>query len=387
MEIFRNGQALSTLSDRSDNNPDQGFLHNGGRIAVYGKARGGVSTDYRYLTRPGACLFAAETGNLAKGDDTLKALVTGGAGFIGSHLSEALCRRGNQVVILDDLSVGKLDNLSWCAPGDELEFVQGDACDDLLLRTLTKKCDCIFHLAAVSSVEQSIIDPVESHRRNLETTLHVFVAARESAIRRVVLASSASVYGDTASEPSSTQPLSPYALQKWAAEQYAQLFYRFHALPVVTLRYFNVFGPRQNLELPHAGVVARFCNALLESRPLTIYGDGKQSRDFTHVDNIVSANLLAAAAPESKVAGRIFDCAAGTSVSVLELAKALGELAGRPVTQRMEPSRAGDIRDSRANISPIEKELGYRVLVDWHEGLQRTFASYQLQMPQNKVSA
>jgi nucleoside-diphosphate-sugar epimerase len=319
----------------------------------------------------------------ADGDYTLKALVTGGAGFIGSHLSEALCRRGNQVVILDDLSVGKLDNLSWCAPGDELEFVEGDACDEVLLRTLAQECDCIFHLAAVPSVQQSIIDPVESHRRNLETTLHVFVAARECAIRRVVLASSASVYGETGAERSTPQPLSPYALQKWAAEQYAQLFYRYYALPVVTLRYFNVFGPRQNLEPPYAGVVGRFCNALLEARPLTIYGDGKQSRDFTPVDNIVSANLLAAAAPENKVAARIFDCATGTSVSVLELAITLAEIAGRPLSQCLEASRVGDIRDSHADINPIKTQLGYRVLVDWKEGLRRTFDWYRSQLQES----
>jgi len=344
-----------------------------------------VSTNYRYWSEGELAYYSTRQETLADGDNTLKALVTGGAGFIGSHLSEALCRRGDKVVVLDDLSVGMLDNLSWCTPGDELEFVQGDACDDLLLRKLTRDCDCIFHLAAMPSVQHSIIAPLESHRRNLETTLHVFVAARESAIRRVVLASSASVYGETGSEPSTTQPLSPYALQKWAAEQYAQLFYRFYALPVVTLRYFNVFGPRQNLESPYAGVVVRFCNALLESRPFTIYGDGKQSRDFTHVDNIVSANLLAAAAPENKVAARIFDCATGTSVSVLELAITLAEIAGRPLFQCLEASRVGDIRDSRADINPIKKQLSYRVLVDWKKGLRRTFDWYRSQRQESVV--
>lgn len=305
----------------------------------------------------------------------MKALVTGGAGFIGSHLAEALCRHGDSVVVLDDLSSGRLDNLAWCAPGDALEFVEGDAGDDVLLKQLLKNCDCIFHLAAMPSVQQSIIDPLESHRRNLDMTLRLFVAARDAGVGRVVFASSSSVYGDALCR----RPLSPYAVQKFAAEQYAQLFYRLYALPVVTLRYFNVFGPRQDYDSPYAGVVARFCKAVLNSRPVTIYGDGQQSRDFTYIDNVISANLLAAAAPEEKIAGRIFDCATGDSVSVLELAGALAELTGNSVAPCSEASRAGDIRDSLADISSIERELGYRVLVNWKEGLQRTLDSYRLE--------
>jgi nucleoside-diphosphate-sugar epimerase len=313
----------------------------------------------------------------------LKALVTGGAGFIGSHLAEALCRRGDKVAVLDDLSSGKIDNLAWCAPGDELEFFEGDAGDDALLKQLLERCDCVFHLAAMSSVQQSIADPLESNRRNLDTTLRLFVAARDAGVRRVVFASSSSVYGEAKAEEreeaARPQPLSPYAVQKCAAEQYAQLFYRLYALPVVTLRYFNVFGARQNYDSPYAGVVARFCKAILNARPITIYGDGRQSRDFTYIDNVVSATLLAAAAPEGKIAGRIFDCATGTSVSVLELAGALAELTGSSVAPCSEASRVGDIRDSRANISAIERELGYRVLVSWKEGLRRTLDSYRLQ--------
>jgi len=313
----------------------------------------------------------------------LKALVTGGAGFIGSHVSEALCRRGDKVVVLDGLSSGKIDNLAWRARADDLEFVQGDAGDDLLLEHLIKGCDCVFHLAAMPSVQQSINDPLESNRRNLDTTLHLLVAARDAGLRRVVFGSSSSVYGEANAEAkqeaSSPVLLSPYAIQKGAAEQYAQLFYRLYALPVVTLRYFNVFGPRQDNESAYAGVVARFCKAVLNSSPMTIYGDGKQSRDFTYIDNVISANLLAAAAPEEKIAGRIFDCATGNSVSVLELAGALAELTGSFIAPCSEASRVGDIRDSRADISVIERELGYRVLVNWKEGLQRTLDSYRLQ--------
>ena len=298
-------------------------------------------------------------------------------------MSEALCRRGDKVVVLDDLSSGKLDNLAWRARDNELEFVRGDAGDDVLLKQLLNDCDCIFHLAAMPSVQQSIIAPLESNRRNLQTTLQLLVAARDARVRRFVFASSSSVYGEGNAEAKAEalcgQPLSPYAVQKCAAEQYAQLFHRLYGLPVVTLRYFNVFGPRQDHDSPYAGVVARFCKAALHSRPVTIYGDGQQSRDFTYIDNVISANLLAAAAPEEKIAGRIFDCATGNSVSVLELAGALAELTGNFIAPCSEASRIGDIRDSRADISVIERELGYRVLVNWKEGLQRTLDSYRLQ--------
>jgi UDP-glucose 4-epimerase len=278
------------------------------------------------------------------------------------------------------LSSGTLDNLAWCAAGHDLEFVEGDAGDDGLLKQLLERCDCVFHLAAMPSVQQSIDAPLESNRRNLETTLRLFLAAREAKLRRVVFASSSSVYGDAnaeAQEKACPLLLSPYAVQKCAAEQYAQLFHRLYALPVVTLRYFNVFGPRQDYDSPYAGVVARFCKAVISSRPITIYGDGKQSRDFTYIDNVISANLLAAAAPEEKIAGRIFNCATGKSVSVIELAAALAELSGRPLAQSLNPSRVGDIRDSRADISAIESELGYRVLVSWKEGLRRTLEFYR----------
>lgn len=286
-------------------------------------------------------------------------------------------------MVIDDLSSGTLANLAWRESAHELEFVQGDAGDDLLLKQLLNDCDCVFHLAAMSSVQQSIIAPLESNRRNLDTTLRLLIAARDAGVSRVVFASSSAVYGDLNAEAKHgtlNSPLvSPYAVQKCAAEQYAQLFYHLYGLSVVTLRYFNVFGPRQNYDSPYAGVVARFCKAILSFHPLTIYGDGKQSRDFTYIDNVISANLLAAAAPKEKVAGRIFDCGTGTSVSVLELADALAELTGMPIAQCLEASRIGDIRDSRANIRRIERELGHRVLVNWREGLRRTLDYYRLQ--------
>jgi UDP-glucose 4-epimerase len=313
----------------------------------------------------------------------MKALITGGAGFIGSHLAEALCRRGDSVIVVDDLSSGRLENLAWCARGDPLEFVQGDAGDEASLKPLLERCDCVFHLAAMPCVQRSIAAPLESNRTNLETTLRLFVAARDARVGRVVFASSSSVYGEakaeTKNEAARSEPLSPYAVQKYAAEQYGQLFYRLYALPVVSLRYFNVFGPRQDYDSQYAGVVARFCKAILNSEPITIYGDGQQSRDFTYIDNVVSANLLAAEASKEKIAGRIFDCATGNSVSVIELAVALAKLTCRPLAQSLEPSRVGDIRASHANIGAIENELGYRVSVSWKEGLRRTLEFYRLQ--------
>jgi UDP-glucose 4-epimerase len=317
--------------------------------------------------------------------DTLKTLITGGAGFIGSHLAEAFCRRGDKVVVLDDLSFGTLDNLAWRATTDDLDFVRGDAGDGVLLNKLLNDCDRVFHLAAMPSVQQSITAPLESNRRNLDAALQLLVAARDARVGRVIFASSSSVYGEAKPEagPEASSPrlLSPYAVQKSAAEQYAQMFHRLYGLPVVTLRYFNVFGPRQDGDSEYAGVVTRFCKAVLNSQPITVYGDGRQSRDFTYIDNVVSANLLAAEAPEGKIAGCVFDCATGSSVSVLELAAALAELTGTPVAQSWEPSRVGDIRDSRANISAIERELGYRVSVSWKEGLRRTLEYYRLTRP------
>lgn len=311
----------------------------------------------------------------------MKALVTGGAGFIGSHLAEALCRRGAKVVALDDLSLGSLDNLAWRRSGDELEFVQGDAGDAALLRKLVPGCDRVFHHAAMPSVPRSVAEPVESNRQNLDAALLLLVAARDAGVKRFVFASSSAIYGDAPVERKvetlPPAPLSPYALQKYAAEKYGQLFHQLYGLPVVSFRYFNVFGPRQSFDSPYSGVIARFCTAMLKGESPTIFGDGRQSRDFTYVDNVIAANLLAAEAPAEKVAGKVFNCATGGSVSLLDLVAQLNQLTGQSLAPRFEPPRAGDIRHSRADISAICRELDYAVSVGWQEGLRRTLDAYR----------
>ncbi|MCX6904496.1 MAG: NAD-dependent epimerase/dehydratase family protein, partial [Verrucomicrobia bacterium] len=214
----------------------------------------------------------------------MKALVTGGAGFIGSHLSEALCHRGAQVIVLDNLSSGSVDNLAWKHPGDVLEFVQGEVGNEALLGKLVPGCDWVFHEAAMPSVPQSVAEPVISNEQNLQASLKLLVAAREAGVKRFLFASSSAIYGDAEVSPKHEElppnPLSPYGLQKYAAETYGRLFFQLYGLETVGLRYFNVFGPRQSFNSSYSGVIARFCTAMLQGRNPTIYGDGLQSRDF-----------------------------------------------------------------------------------------------------------
>lgn len=311
----------------------------------------------------------------------MRALVTGGAGFIGSHLAEALCLRGDHVIVLDDLSAGSPTNLSWRTAAHRLDFITGDAGDEALVAPLLKGVDCVFHLAAMASVSRSVHAPEESNRRNLDATLKLLCAARGAGVKRVVFASSAAVYGDANAQATHEEvppkPLSPYALQKYASEKYGQLFWRLYGLPVVSLRYFNVFGPRQSLDSAYTTVIPRFCCAALDSEPVRVYGDGCQTRDFTYVENVVSANLLAASAPLEKIAGRVFNCASGNTVSILELANALATLLNKPVRHIAEAAHPGDIRHSLADIGLIRRDLGYQVLVDWQEGLRRTVEFYR----------
>jgi nucleoside-diphosphate-sugar epimerase len=311
----------------------------------------------------------------------MKALVTGGAGFIGSHLAEALCRRGAKVIALDDLSLGSLGNLAWRRNGDALDFVQGDTGDAALLNKLVPGCDWVFHHAAMPSVPRSVAEPVESNRQNLDAALALLVAARDAGVKRFIFASSSAIYGDAPVdrkiESLPPAPLSPYALQKYAAEKYGQMFHQLYGLPAVSFRYFNVFGPRQSFDSPYSGVIARFCTVMLQGQPPTIFGDGQQSRDFTYVDNVIAANLLAAEAPVEKVAGKVFNCATGESVSLLDLVNELNHLTGQTLEPCLEPPRAGDIRHSRADISAIEGGLGYRAQIHWREGLRRTLDFYR----------
>lgn len=311
----------------------------------------------------------------------MKALITGGAGFIGSHLAEALCRRGATVVALDDLSGSSLANLAWRQPGDALEFVQGDAGDETLLKKILPGCDWVFHEAALPSVPRSVAEPVQSNAQNLDASLQLLVAARDAKVKRFLFASSSAIYGDSEVSPKHEglppQPLSPYGLQKYAAEKYGQMFHQLYGLETIGLRYFNVFGPRQAFDSPYAGVIARFCTALLAGNAPVIFGDGRQSRDFTYVENVVAANLLAVEAPAAKAAGQVFNVAGGQSVSLRQLVEELNRLLGKNLEPCLEPARAGDIRHSLADIAAIRAALGFEPQVTWQEGLRRTLDFYR----------
>jgi UDP-glucose 4-epimerase len=311
----------------------------------------------------------------------MKALVTGGAGFIGSHLAEALCRRGAQVVALDDLSLGNAKNLDWKKSGDALEFVEGDVVDGVLVRRLMAGCDWVFHEAAMPSVPRSVAEPLKSNMQNLDAALQMLVLAREAGVKRFLFASSSAIYGDTEVAAKHEQlppnPLSPYALQKYAAEKYGQLFHRLYDLPTVSLRYFNVFGPRQAFNSPYSGVIAKFCTGMLAGKAPLIYGDGQQSRDFTYIENVVRANLLAAEAPAEKVAGRVFNIAGGQSISLLQLVAELNRLTGQSLKPVFEPPRVGDVKSSLADVTAAREALGYQSAVSWEDGLKRTLEFYK----------
>ncbi|HZQ45746.1 MAG TPA: SDR family oxidoreductase [Verrucomicrobiae bacterium] len=312
---------------------------------------------------------------------SIKALVTGGAGFIGSHLAEALCRKGARVVVLDNLSLGNTANLEWKRNGDALEFVQGDAADEKLTQQLVAGCDWVFHEAAMPSVPRSVMEPVGSNTQNLDAALRLLVLARDAGVKRFLFASSSAIYGDADAPAKHEQlppaPLSPYALQKYAAEKYGQLFHSLYGLPTVSLRYFNVFGPRQAFDSPYSGVIAKFCTGLLAGQAPLIFGDGLQSRDFTYIENVVRANLLAAEAPAEKVAGKVFNIAGGQSISLLDLVAELNRLTGQMLEPRFEPARAGDVRSSRADITAAQRALNYQCRITWQEGLQKTLDFYR----------
>lgn len=311
----------------------------------------------------------------------MKALVTGGAGFIGSHIAEALCRRGARVIVLDDLSYGNEANLDWKRAGDELEFVRGDIRDRAVVKKVLPGVDWVFHEAAVASVAASVSEPEMTNQVNLTASLELLQAAREAGVKRFMFASSCAVYRDSdqpvKKEGEGEGPASPYGLQKYAAEKYCGLYSSLFGLETVSLRYFNVFGPRQSANSPYSGVIARFCAALLEQAQPVIFGDGEQSRDFVNVADVVKANLLAAEAPAEQVGGKFFNIGTGRRTSVLELFTSLAKAAGSSVKPRHEPARAGEIRHAQADISSARRGLGFEPGVSLDVGLQETFEAYR----------
>lgn len=319
----------------------------------------------------------------SKNTFSMQALITGGAGFIGSHIAQALCRKGAKVRILDNLSTGTEENLAWRTGGDDLELIQGSADDEALLSKIVPGCDWVFHEAAVASVPQSVAQPLETNQHNLDSTLKLLIAARDAGVKRFLFASSSAIYGESEAEYKHEslppQPITPYGLQKYASERYGQLFHQLYGLPTVALRYFNVFGPRQSFNSPYSGVIARFCTAVLRGETPVIFGDGTQSRDFVFIDNIVQANLLAAEAPAERVAGRVFNGGTGGSISLRQLVADLNDLTGQDIQPRFEPARAGDIRHSQADVSALKEATGYSPAVSWKDGLAQTLDFYRLQ--------
>ncbi|CAN5832259.1 SDR family oxidoreductase [soil metagenome] len=303
-------------------------------------------------------------------------LVTGGAGFIGSHLAEELVRRGHRVRVADSLITGKRSNLSHIP---DVEFMEGDLANLEFARRAVAGCEYVLHQAAIPSVPRSVKDPISSNRANVDATLNTLVASRDAGVKRLVFAASSSAYGETPTLPKHeempTQPLSPYALQKVIGEQYLQLFTRLYGLETVAIRYFNVFGPRQDPSSPYSGVISVFATALLENRPPTIYGDGEQTRDFTYVANVVDGVLRACEAPGA--AGQIINVATGGRISLNMLFEEMRRLVGADVRPAYEEARAGDVRDSQADITRARELLGYVPTVSFEAGLRDTLNWYR----------
>ncbi len=301
-------------------------------------------------------------------------LVTGGAGFIGSNIAHELVKRGEQVRILDNLATGRPENLRGIM--DRIEFIEGDICDPETVAAAMEGVDYVLHQAALPSVLRSVKNPIASNHVNVDGTLNLLVAARDRGVKRFVLASSSSVYGDTPILPKSEEmalnPMSPYATSKMAAERYAMNFYRLYGLPTVALRYFNVFGPRQDPNSQYAAVIPRFITAMLSGEPPVVYGDGEQSRDFTFVENVVQANLLACTADTAP--GHAVNIACGNRYSLNQMLKILEEMLGVPAQARYEAPRPGDIKHSHASIELARKALGYEPVISFEEGLRRTVA-------------
>ena len=308
-------------------------------------------------------------------------LITGIAGFIGSSLAQELLQRGEQVRGVDNFSTGKRENLAQI-PG-LTEFREADLLDFAAMKLACAGVDYVLHQAAIPSVPRSVLDPIGSNRANVDGTVNVLVAARDAKVKRVIYAASSSVYGDTPTLPKhermTPDPISPYAVAKLASERYMISFYRCYGLETVSLRYFNIFGPRQDPSSPYSGVLAKFITRMLAGQQPSIFGDGEQSRDFTYINNAVEANLLACKAPAQQVAGKVFNVATGRRISLNESFKLLQTLTSYSGSPIHEAERDGDIKHSLADISAAEQHLGYKPRVSFEEGLRLTVDWYRTQ--------
>lgn len=310
-------------------------------------------------------------------------LVTGGAGFIGSNIVEELVRRGEKVRILDNFFTGKRENIALFL--EDVELIEGDLRRLDTVRQATEGVDYILHQGAFPSVQRSIDNPLDTDETNVRGTLNLLVAARDAGVKRVVYASSSSVYGDTPALPKTEEmkpaPLSPYAASKLAGEHYCQVFYQVYGLEAVALRYFNVFGPRQDPTSQYAAVIPRFVIAMLGGERPVVYGDGEQSRDFSYVTNVVQANLLAATAPG--VGGQVFNIACGKRYNLLELVAAINRILGTDIAPIHAAPRVGDVRHSLADIARAKEMLGYQIKLEFEEGLRRLIGWFREHEGQN----
>jgi len=308
-------------------------------------------------------------------------LITGGAGFIGSSLARALLARGEHVRIIDNFSSGRRENIADFISSANVELIEGDILDPAALRRAVEGIEVIFHEAAIPSVPKSMAEPIENHEANATGTLCVLHAARAAGVRRLVYAASSAAYGDDPTQPKvetmPPAPISPYGATKLAGEYYLQVYASAYKFETVSLRYFNVFGPRQDPASEYAAVIPKFITAALAGQTPRIFGDGKQSRDFCHIDNIIDANLRAASAPAPQVSGRVFNIACGVAVDLNQVVALIGDILGRKVEARHEAERAGDIKHSLADIGEATRRLGYTAAVPFAEGLRRTVDWYK----------
>lgn len=308
-----------------------------------------------------------------------KYLVTGGAGFIGSNIVKKLLESGNFVRCVDNYVTGKKENIEEFFGSENFEFIEGDLADLEVAKKSVKGIDFVLHQAAVPSVPRSIEDPIRSNNANITATLNMLIAARDEGVIKFVYASSSSVYGDNPELPKRedfpVRPISPYALTKYAGERYSQIFWGLYGLPTICLRYFNVFGPNQNPDSQYSAVIPKFIKCFLKNESPTIFGDGEQSRDFTFVDNVVEANLLAANAPNGN--GEVFNIACGGETSLNQLVSMLRDITGKKIEPKYEAAQKGDVSHSKADISKAEKAFGYAPKIEIKEGIIKTFEWYK----------